>query len=434
MPEFFDLYISDLLEKADSIKELYRGKSSKVYSLLKDAFESHWISKDLQYVSPSDFSVLGVDSSAQQIVTPNGGIFYVVRSLALSRSKEYREFISGFDFTSDSIHKVRNIISRMMEWVEHKVVLQALDDGFRGFVLLDGSIYGRMMHLPFETGFTNDRDFLLRYFETLIELLDSCKKENITIIGISKESRTAFFREFLVKEIAGKVGDELGIDRRRIDKLLSLALDNKKMAIVALKALEKEGNDIDIVKGLVEELFSRKPDFQLILNYACSSGYTDPLLLGSSIRWKRAYKRILRDPDGFIRTRFPLSSRDKDFVERASLILGKLRRMPAVISFHLLPKINDTPLRIDIPAWVFGLDNNIMDVGWPEPASVDLDDILKLVSAGYCGLDNYNIWLKAVDEKVKLKREFFESLYLNKFEEVVGRFATERGYRRVRFP
>lgn len=434
MPEFFDLYINDLSEKADSIKELYRGGSSRVYPLLKDAFDLHWVSRDLQYVFPSNFSVLGVDSSAQQIITPNGGVFYVVRSLALSKSKEYREFISGFDFTSDSIHKVRNIISRMMEWVEHKVILQALDDGFRGFVLLDGSIYGRMMHIPFETGFTHDRDFLLRYFETLIELLDSCKKENVTIIGISKESRTAFFREFLIKEIAEKVGDELGIERRRINRLLSLALDNRKMAIEALKALEKEKNDIDVIKDLIEELFSRKPDFQLILTYAYSSGYTEPLLLGSSIRWERMYKRLLRDPDSFIRARFPLSSRDRDFVERASLILSKLHRMPAIISFHLLPKINDTPLRVDIPAWVFGLDDKITDTGWPEPASVDLEDILRLVSAGYGGLDNYNIWLKAVDEKVKLKREFFEKLYLNKFEEVVGRIATERGYRRVRFP
>lgn len=57
-----------------------------------------------------------------------------------------------------------------------------------------------------------------------------------------------------------------------------------------------------------------------------------------------------------------------------------------------------------------------------------------MLAAGYCGLDNYNIWLKAVDDEVKLRREVFENLYLPKFEEIVGRFATPRGYRRVRFP
>jgi hypothetical protein len=91
-------------------------------------------------------------------------------------------------------------------------------------------------------------------------------------------------------------------------------------------------------------------------------------------------------------------------------------------------------MRIDIPSWVFGIEKRIPDVGWPEVVSVNLNEVLRLISAGYCGLENYNIWLKAVDDEVKLRKDIFENLYLPKFEEVVGKFATSRGYRRVRFP
>ncbi|NPB04611.1 MAG: hypothetical protein GXO39_09430, partial [Thermotogae bacterium] len=84
--------------------------------------------------------------------------------------------------------------------------------------------------------------------------------------------------------------------------------------------------------------------------------------------------------------------------------------------------------------WVFGIDTKLSEVGWPEPVDVNVDWILELVSAGYCGLENYNIWLSTVDRKVKLSREVFENLYLPEFEKIVGKSATSRGYRRVRFP
>ena len=35
-----------------------------------------------------------------------------------------------------------------MEWLEHEVVLEALNNGFEGYVLIDGSIYGRLAHVP----------------------------------------------------------------------------------------------------------------------------------------------------------------------------------------------------------------------------------------------------------------------------------------------
>ncbi len=196
MPEFLDSYIRELSSKSERIKEEYEYKSSKLASELKRAFEKFWIDFSLPNSSPSEFSVMAIDSSSAHLVTSNGGIFYVVRAIALSKSGKYKDVVADFDFTADSTYDAAHLIHRKMEWLEHKVALKAVKDGFDGFLLFDGSIYGRLAHIPIETGYVNDRDFMLRYFETMIELLNICRRKSIPIVGVSKESRTAFFREF----------------------------------------------------------------------------------------------------------------------------------------------------------------------------------------------------------------------------------------------
>lgn len=431
MPNFLESYIKELNLKSERIRKEYSTNTElKVIIELKTAFNEYWINTDLPNSTPSEFSVLAVDSSSQHIVTSNGGIFYVIRALALSKDKRYRKIVADFDFTSDSMYEAMHIIHRKMEWLEHEVALEAINDDFEGYILLDGSIYGRLVHIPIETGYVNDRAFMLKYFETLIKLLESCRENGIPIVGISKESRTSFFREFLIKIVAEKLIDEIGLSKAELERLLSLALDDKRRAVKELEKLKHSS----IFKEIMEELLARRPDFQLILSYAKSTGYTTPLILGASARWRRSYRRIVINPEGFIKSNFPISSRDGDFVKWARSIVEKILDIPAVISFHLLPAINDTPMRVDVPAWIFGIKKKLSEVGWPEEVDIDISEILRFISAGYCGLENYNIWLKAVDDEVKLRREVFENLYLSKFEEIVGRFATPRGYRRVRFP
>ncbi|RLI80190.1 hypothetical protein DRP07_09420, partial [Archaeoglobales archaeon] len=404
MPEFLDSYIRELSSKSERIKEEYEYKSSKLASELKRAFEKFWIDFNLPNHSPSEFPVMAIDSSSAHLVTSNGGIFYVVRATALSKGGKYKDIVADFDFTADSTYDAARLIHRKMEWLEHKVALKAIMDGFDGFLLFDGSIYGRLAHIPIETGYVNDRDFMLRYFETVIELLDTCRRKGIPIVGVSKESRTAFFREFLVKSIFDKIKDELKIEKP--ERLLSLALDNKKRAIEELEKLEGT-SEVGILRELMEELLARKPDFQLILAYASSAGYTTPLKLGATLRWRRSYNSMIRDPKDFVKSNFPVASREEDFIDWAVKVVKKILELPSIVSFHILPALNDTPMRIDVPVWVFGLDDKLSEVGWPEPAEVDIGDILNILAAGYCGLDNYNIWLKAVDDEVKLRREVF---------------------------
>ncbi len=421
MPEFLPEYTKELKMKSRRIEADFKRTG---INELENLFYKYWIEPDLSEFKPeADLDVLAIDSSSARIVANNGGVFYVIRALGLSKDSRYKKLLLDFDYCSDSIHKVSYFIGRMMEHLEHLVAIEAIENGFRGYLLFDGSIYGRLAHIPVETNFVNAKGMMLEYFDALTKLLRLCESREIPVVGISKESRTSFFREFLIKEIFE------GIDvEGKLGYLLSLALDEKRRAI---EEAEKTGEPKII--ELIRELVDRKPDFQLLL-HAKKPGYTHPLMLGGSQRWRREYRRISSDPEGFVRSYFPVSSRDDSFFRRAVKTAKNILDLPAIVSFHLLPSLNDTPMRIDVPSWYFGLEERISEVEWPQAVEVDLGEILRLISAGYCGLENYNVWLTAVDSEVRLTREVFESLYLPKFEEVVGRFATPRGYRRVRYP
>ncbi|MHA1311193.1 MAG: DNA double-strand break repair nuclease NurA [Candidatus Helarchaeota archaeon] len=420
MPEFIKEFIDALNTKKPRIIEDF--KSIKLVDIFKDEFAKFWIDYNLKKARPGQ-NILAIDSSRGLIPFGNGGFFHVVRALGIVRNIRYPYVFTDFDFGQPL--RMYNYIGRVMEWAEHKVAINAIKDGFNGYILVDGSIYGRLVHLPLELELINNKSFMIHYFETLIELLDLCKNKNIPFIGVSKESRTGFFKEFLIKEILKKIIP----DEQFLGELVSLGLENKRKAI---EIARKTGDDQII--SLINELVYKKPDALLILNNALNSGYTHPLLLGASQRWRRASKMISRDPKEYIRKNFPLSSLDNNFLNFAQDIVKKMLDFPAIVSFHLLPKINDTPIRIDIPDWYFDLDSKLIEIGWPQIVDIDLEEILNLISAGYCGLDNYNIWLKFVDDNVKLKRNILENIYLQKFEEIISKKATSRGYRRVRYP
>ncbi|TXT62442.1 MAG: NurA domain protein [Promethearchaeota archaeon] len=423
MPEFLTEYQTELDAKSKRIISDYEDK--KINKFYEPYFTQYWNVHKLTDEIPAE-KVLAVDGSMGVAPIGNGGIFYVVRALGIDKEKRYRKIFADFNYSNE--RNFGNFVGRLMEWTEHLVMIDAIKDGFRDFILLDGSIYGRLAHVPLEWDLLNSKGFMIEYFDTIIELLSLCKNHSIPIIGISKESKTSFFREFLIKEM---IKDIIPDDRLR-KKLISVTLNDRRLGV---QEAQKTGDKRIIT--LINELVHRKPDSLLVLsrsNNGNNSGYTQPLILGGSQRWHRAVREIERSARSYITSNFPVSSEDDEFMDRAVEVVERLTEVPAIISFHLLPQVIDTPMRIDIPAWYFDSPHKLKEMGWPEPIEIDLDTILKLISSGYCGLENYNIWLSHVDSEVKLKRNVFEELYINKFEEIIGTYSTARGYRRVRYP
>jgi hypothetical protein len=200
-----------------------------------------------------------------------------------------------------------------------------------------------------------------------------------------------------------------------------------------LKVRHKYGKKLGTVGLILEELASSRPDYQLIMNCAKTPGYTKPLLLGPSSHVAPTFERLRKDPEKYVRSKFPLTFREKgkEFVDWAANILQGLTTFPGIASLHFLLDTRDSPIRVDVPCW----DQVFPQTEWPKPLDFNVDEMLRVMMTGYCGLDCYNLWLKNVDERVRLKKRVVDTIYFPFMERLFGeKIIRGRGYRRVRYP
>jgi hypothetical protein len=256
---------------------------------------------------------------------------------------------------------------------------------------------------------------------------------------VSKESRSTFYRDYLLKLIFNETLEKLSscieeADLLKLKPIFTELLDDEKSALRKFEKLRhKYGKKLDIIALILEELASSRPDYQIIMNYAHTPGYTQPLLLGPSARTARRLEACRKEPVKYVRTNFPVTIREKgnDFVNWASNILLNINAFPGIISFYLLLDTRDSPIRIDVPCW----DYTFSSTGWPKPIDFRVDEVLRVMITGYCGLDCYNLWLKKVDERVRLKKRVVDNIYFPLMERLFGeKIIRERGYRRVKYP
>jgi|YelNatPaOPRAMG01_1025707.scaffolds.fasta_scaffold04922_5 NurA-like 5'-3' nuclease len=94
----------------------------------------------------------------------------------------------------------------------------------------------------------------------------------------------------------------------------------------------------------------------------------------------------------------------------------------SIWTFHLLPALNDLPLKIDfISSSMKSYDNAV------------LERIVDTIFWAYSGQKVYNIWLSKVDSMVKFRSEEVEKIYMRQFEKTIGIPMYEtRGERRAR--
>jgi len=444
MPDFLEEFASSISLKKETLKEkILKGRPNPLNEDFEKHFDSYWVpldNVDKYSVKPSDLGIMAVDSSVYTNLMSTGGIFYVVRSLAVCRNHERKLLETDAIFTKASFLESQRFIGRKMELLEIQAAIDALKSGFEcGNVLIDGSLYGRVSHIPIETEIEDQRLTLLQYFQCYRELFDLCKKKEIMLIGVSKESRSTFYRDYVLKLIFSEAFDSLNSDMdpadlQKLKPIFPEMLDKEEVAIAKFARLkQKYGKKLDKFELIFEELRSPRPDYQLIMNHAKTLGYTRPLLLGPSIRMAERLNQCWRDPAKYVRTHFPITVREKgkDFVKWASDIIMNLVNFPGIISLYVMLDTRDSPIRIDLPSW----DHTFAKTGWPKPIKFNIDELLKVLVTGYCGLDCYNLWLKNVDERVRLKKRVVDTIYFPFMERLFdAKIIRGRGYRRVRFP
>lgn len=442
MPEFLENFAEVVNSKKDKLKErILHGTPNHLQKNFKKYFDSYWIpyqKESYPLCSPKDIEIMAVDSSVYTNLMSNGGLFYIIRSMTTCQEAVHKILETDVIFSKDELYKTKYLIGRKMELLEFQVAIDSIKEGFDcKTVLLDGSLYGRAIHNLIETKTREEIPTLLKYFQVYKELLDLCKKENILLVGVSKQSRSTFYRDFLLRLIFNEELERSDLTsevKRKLQSIFLEVLDREKLALKKFDRLkEKYKAELEQVELVLEELISSRSDYQLVMNFANSIGFTQPLILGPSARMARYFKKFHSNSRMYIRNRFPRATREKGdvFVEWASKIISQIPNFPSFNSFHLLLDQRDSPIRIDIPNW----EHSLSEIGWSKPVNVNLENLLKIMITGYCGLDGYNLWLKDVDQKVKLKKKTVDQIYFPYMERIFKeKIIRGRSYRRVRYP
>lgn len=202
MPVFLEDFACLLKSKQAGLKDrIFKGKPNFLEEDFKRRLISHWILLsciDEFSVNAGDLDVLAVDSSVYTNLLSNGGVFYIIRSLAARKDVVSKRLESDVIFSRDRMSRIRELITAKMEMLEFEAALEALKRGFDGdAILLDGSLYGRVSHVFIESKVDEERDSLLHYFRVYKELLDACCKSGVLLVGVSKEIRSTFYRDYL---------------------------------------------------------------------------------------------------------------------------------------------------------------------------------------------------------------------------------------------
>lgn len=442
MPTFLEDFACLVNNKKDCLKDkILTGKPNWLEKDFRKYVSTHWIFlRELSEfsVSPSEFDVLAVDSSVYTNLLSNGGVFYIIRSLAVQEDVVGKRIQSDVIFSRDKMSRIRELITAKMEMLEFEVALEALKGGFDGdAILLDGSLYGRVSHVPIEYKVEEERDVLLHYFRVYKALLDACSRSGVLLVGVSKESRSTFYRDYLLSLIFDEKLKKLDVeesDKKRLREIFFQVLDVERLAFGKFSKLKEKYEDkLEGIELIFRELASSRPDYQLIMNYVSSTGYMRPLWLGPSIRMARRLKEYYKNPKESVKKYFPRLTMEKgeDFIRWASEILKSIVEFPSFVSFYILLDLRDSPIRVDMPYY----GKLLFEVGWPEPVELDISELLKIMVTGYCGLNAYNLWLKNADEKVRLRRKVVDDIYFPYLEKLFGeKIIRGRSYRRVKYP
>jgi len=451
MPKFLDLFVDEIRKKRERLKEsLEKGRASSLDDDFRALLVQNW--HPLPDGEVRDLHLVAVDGSRGLREYANGSRFYVVRAFGLSnKGEKFRRLQTEVFLARGSTEDIERFIQQKTEFVEIALALEAIPHlkGSKKLILIDGSLYGRMMHLLRDCPVEGDRGFLLRYVDVYSKLLEACRRRNVILLGVSKDSRAEFMRNEFLSQLCLRELRSLSssVSMREIKELENCVamIDSRPGACfeILAKHKEKHGSLLDRFEQIMIEHLHARPDFQLVLNYASGPGYSRPIELAVTEHFQRDLRRMEKNPEGYVRRMFKNSlienrHREEEFLKYAVDMVHKVLKFPTIVSFHLLLDSRDTPLRIDVPSWTLGSENTsslLKRNRFINDVDGVVEDLVRMLKIGYAGLMDYNVWLKRADEEVKLHMRDVDAIYERVLEKNLGiTLVHTRGYRRVKYP
>ena len=421
MPHFLDLFLQELQEKREAFRRRLTGEeASELDGLLKKSFIKEW--RELPSPKTEDLRVIAVDSGRSMREYAAGSLMYICRASAYtSWGKQYRRVVSNAHMISTPRERLIDLVSLRSEHLEHQVALEAVQvSSDVDLVLLDGSLYGRITHVPISFNYPGERDLYLRFMQTFIQLLEECRKGKILILGISKDSVARHLTRLLLETVKVQVLQSFeqmlsSSDFEQLHEYLETEEKQSVSAIRFLRDLSLSDSQEQLLWDLLYELRRPRPDFALIQAWTETAGYTTPIEPYPDVP---LFKYESKDPADYVRRRFVNAYKDyqqeEDFENWAIPVMRGTFQLPTFVTFCAKLAHNDTPMRIDMPAFSAGLPTRISQISAArmlDPTPQRVTEVLQLLQGEYGGPELYNVFLVRADQEARLPMSDVTTLY-----------------------
>ena len=362
--KFIGEFIKEIGIKKQGFQKLFGldDNRSNIETVLKEELENHWnpLSEPMNLFN-EEYSV---DSSSASRTLSNGIDFFIIRALMIG-TNNYNQAKLRFEMVKGI--RDYNIITSferiLRDLIEIEIVLDKIEDiPENSIVMIDGNLYGRYTHLMNELRLKGWYHLPLDLLSAMQNLFVECEKRGIMVVGVSKFSKTRVLTKALLNKRFPSIGDPEFLD--------------------------------------VELLYRWKNR---------ETGYTTPLLIGDYALSKEI-TQLEQEPVKYREKHF--NSVQLDRIEWATQVISKIPYSPAIVMFHIIPKVDAQPLRIDIPANCLDIQKKITEVRPFE--FVDLEKVKAVtqqISSDFGGRDVYNALLYIVDKEVRLSGKTVDRVY-----------------------
>ena len=427
MPRFLDLFAEAVERRRKEIEAAFgKGELSSISKDIEERFRSLWWDfGDFQSAEPFK-NVLASDSSFLSKEYAPGISILLARAAAVLYGPEGRqkeERILDLRPLLGSM-EARDVISRMGETLEHEALRKVIEETSGEFlVLIDGSLIARELASVYNLG-RIPAELAVQYANALFQLFEMCRERKIPVVGISKDSRAYPLRKMVLFQLFDEELERISGLIEEDDQIMistavgALESDPKVSMTLLLELNEKYGGKLRKILEIASEILIERSDFAVIMSCIEEKGFSEPLLVGPYTPTSRALFLELQAKPEDIARRATRKAEDplkagKDVKRAVNLIL----ELPAIVTTCCKFAEMDQPVRVDIPAWVFGLDFRVGDFeGVHALRTYDYDKsifskIMATLIKGYANPENHNVWLADVDRMVKISRKAFAEIY-----------------------
>jgi len=433
MPYFADLLLQELRSKREEVFRVLKA-SEILLEKYRGLFSRRWL--QLDGIEESLESVYAVDSSNDEVALSGGGVVLFTRSLALAPNGYEVRRLRLDAFYPKRVHMYEEYCRLIREYMEHEAALKAIEEGAK-YVLIDGSLYGRMLHLLYELDIEGREGFMLEYVRKYGELLSEASSKGVILVGVSKDSRSTLFKEeVLWREVASHVSKQEAIDI--LSELWGELQTSPRKTMEKLRRMVKEGLVDDYVHRLFEEARLAVPDSKIISLLSLEPGFSTPLHLRVDRVYSGTILLILREDEETLLQKLRGSfqkSADKQECEFETLAVEavrKLKKYPSVVTFYTVLEKGDDPIRVDIVL----SDSTALpaDGRFLSEVPDEVHRVLGLLRSLYAGVRGYNVLLLEADRKVKMTAETMKTYTEMLMREYGELLFHSRGERRVFYP